>query len=240
MPENVFMEPAIEVKNILQSALDSGEAALSEHQSKRIISRFGLPVTREILATDLKGALDAAASIGYPVVLKACGAQLMHKSDQGLVALKLTGVEELTRAFHRITAAAGGKLEGILVQEMVSGSRELVVGLTQDPQFGPCVMLGLGGVMTEIYKDTVFRMAPVCRTEALDMISQLRAKKMLGPFRGQKAADLDAVCSCIIGVGQLGLQFPDIAEIDVNPLIVSDDGRITAVDALLVLKEAES
>lgn len=239
MPGDMFKKPTTDLKALLQTAVKGGRKALSEYQSKLFLSRFGLPVTREILTTDLKKTLDAAVSIGYPVALKACGAQLMHKSDKGLVALRLAGEDDITNAFHQITSAAGDDLEGILVQEMVPGNRELVVGLIRDPQFGPCVMLGLGGVMTEIYKDTVFRMAPVCRTEALDMLTQLRAKEILGAFRGQAAADRDTICRCIMGVGELGLQFDEIAEIDVNPLIISEEGRIVAADALIIVKEAE-
>lgn len=237
--ERVFKEPTMHPEKIIQTALSNGRAVLSEYESKLILSQFDIPVSREVLVNDPTTAVDAAVSIGYPVALKACGARLMHKSDQGLVALNLNSAEQVKQAYRRIVAAAGSDAEGMLVQEMVKGMRELVVGLTRDAQFGPCVMLGLGGVMTEIYKDTVFRMAPVCRTEAGDMISQLRAKKMLGAFRGQQPADPDVICRCIMGVGRIGMQLPDIAEIDINPLIISGDGRITAVDALIILKEAK-
>jgi len=126
-------------------------------------------------------------------------------------------------------------MEGILVQEMVEGQRELVAGLSRDPQFGPCVMLGFGGIMAEVIKDTVFRVAPFDIVEALDMINDLKSRSMLGSFRGQKDADLDAICQTLTAIGQLGLAEESIAEIDINPLIISPDGKIKAVDALIIL-----
>ncbi len=230
-------EHPMQAEEIIRVALANGQKTLSEYQSKVFLSQFGVPVTREFLATTRQTAVDAANLIGFPVVLKACGSQLAHKSDQGLVALHLSDDAAVEQAYDRVSTATGSALEGVLVQEMVQGARELVVGLNRDGQFGPCVMLGVGGVMTEIFKDMVFRMAPVDMGEACDMLSQLRASKMLGAFRGQQPADESTLCRAIMGIGQIGMRFSEIAEIDINPLIVEADGRITAVDALIVLEE---
>jgi len=224
---------------MIRTALSSGQTALSEYQSKQFLAQFGVPVAQEVLALDLAEAVTAAESLGYPVALKACGAQLLHKSGLGSVALHLTDQDQVRDAYSRLIDAADSALEGILVQEMIYGVRELVVGLTRDLQFGPCVMLGVGGVMTEIFKDIVFRMAPVDQGEVADMISQLRGKEMLGNFRGENPVDRDAIYRCLIGLGKIGMRFTQVAEIDINPLIISSDGKITAVDALMILKEAE-
>ncbi len=227
----------MQAEEIIRVALANGQKTLSEYQSKLFLSQFGVPVTREFLATTLQTAVDAAGLIGFPVVLKACGSQLAHKSDQGLVALHLADEAAVEQAYDRISAAAGSALEGVLIQEMVYGTRELVAGLNRDPQFGPCVMLGVGGVMTEIFKDMVFRMAPVNEREARDMLSQLRAGEMLEEFRGQQRADENSICRVITGIGNIGMQFSEVAEIDINPMIIAADGRVTAVDALIVLEE---
>lgn len=238
MSKHIAKEHTLQSEEIIQAAFANGQAALSEYESKLFLSQFGISVTREFLAPDLRTTVDAARLIGYPVALKACGPQLMHKSDQGLVELNLSNENEVKHAYDKLKKDAGDALEGMLVTQMVTGTRELMVGLKRDPQFGPLIMLGLGGVMAEIHNDTVFRMAPICPVEAGDMIDQLRSKKMLEDFRGQQPADLNAIHRALIGVGQIGMQFSQIDEIDINPLIISPDGRLTAVDALVILKEA--
>jgi len=123
---------------------------------------------------------------------------------------------------------------------MVSGKRELVVGLHREPQFGPCVMLGIGGVLTELLNDTAFRIAPFDEAEARDMADELRARKILDPFRGEAAADMRALCRSLTAVGRLGAEQPAISEIDINPLIITPGGGIKAVDALIVLKDSDN
>ena len=160
----------------------------------------------------------------------------MHKSETGLIELNLRNPNDIRDAYERITAATDLELEGVLVQEMVPGQRELVLGLTRDSQFGPCIMLGLGGIMTEVFKDTVFRMAPIDMVEALDMTEELRSRAILKAFRGHEPADLDAVCRSLIAIGNIGLELEIISEIDINPLIIDPAGRLAAADALVVLK----
>ena len=156
----------------------------------------------------------------------------------GCVELSLTSDEDVAHAYDRIVSAVAGaiptELEGVLVAEMVAGARELVLGLTREPQFGPCVMLGLGGVMTEIFKDTVFRVAPFDRVEAEDMVSELKSRAMLHSFRGELPADVETICQCLIALGKIGLENPDISEIDINPLKIGKAGRVKAVDALII------
>jgi succinyl-CoA synthetase beta subunit len=225
----------MDARMIIRQGVEAKHRALSEFSSKKLLACYGVPVVREELAASADEAAGIAGSIGYPVVLKACAPDLMHKSEGGLVALDLADEAALRTAYRDITTSVEGELEGVLVQEMVSGPRELVVGLLRDAQFGPCVMVGLGGVLTEVLGDTAFRMAPVDPIEALDMIEELDCRPMLDAFRGQSAADLEALVSCLIGVGEIGLVHQEVAEIDVNPLIVDARGRIRAVDALVVL-----
>lgn len=221
--------------NPIETAIAKGQTALSEFGSKQLLGSLGIPTSREILVQSADEAVAAAETIGYPVVLKACSWKLMHKSELGCIELKLTTPRAVQEGYKRICEKIQTPMEGILVQEMVEGQRELVAGLSRDPQFGPCVMLGFGGIMAEVIKDTVFRVAPFDSLEALDMITDLKSRSMLDSFRGQKKADLDAICQILITLGQLGLAEESIAEIDINPLIISPDGKIKAVDALIIL-----
>jgi len=220
----------------IEAAYQKGQKALSEFQSKQVLKACGIPVTRESLVQTPDEAVAAADRVGYPVVLKPCSWELMHKSELGCIELGVTGPEAVRQAFERINEKIQIPLEGILVQEMVEGSRELVAGLNRDLQFGACVMLGFGGVMAEIIEDTVFRVAPFDHTEAMDMINDLKSRPMLDSFRGQAPADLDTLCHILTGIGRLGLENKAISEIDINPLIISPDGTIKAVDALIILE----
>ncbi|MGZ6201816.1 MAG: acetate--CoA ligase family protein [Thermodesulfobacteriota bacterium] len=221
--------------DLIQSGLDKGQKALSEYESKKLLGLYGIPVTREKLSHSADEAVSAAAGLGFPVVLKACSAELMHKSERGCIELNLRSERDVREAYERIIRSVDLELEGVLVQEMVPGQRELVVGLTRDPQFGPCVMLGMGGTMTEVFQDTVFRMAPFDTTEAKDMTEELRFKTILGAFRGQKPVDMEILCRTLTAVGQIGIELETVSELDINPMIITPEGRLVAVDALVVL-----
>ncbi len=221
---------------LIQTALDRGQKSLSEHEAKQVLSAFGIPVTREALAHSDDEAVAMAEDMGWPVALKACSPQFLHKSEQGAVLLHLADPADVRRGYDRIVGQTSTPLDGVLVQEMVPGNRELVLGLIRDAQFGPCVMLGLGGVMTEILQDTVFRVAPIDRTEAEDMTRELRSAALLGPFRGQKPVDMDALCDALTALGRLGVDVDAVAEVDVNPLIITPEGRVVAADALVALR----
>lgn len=222
--------------DIIQTGIKNGQPALSEYDSKKVLKDHGIPVTEEILAKTVEEAVGAAAAIGYPVAMKACAPELMHKSESGAVKIGIRNEAELRDAYQEIIDSVSMDLDGILVQEMIQGNRELVLGLSRDPQFGPCVMFGLGGVMTEILKDNAFRVAPFDTVEALDMISEIKARAMLDEFRGQAPADMEAICRSLIALGEIGLANDGVAEIDINPMIVDPKGRVVAVDALVVLK----
>jgi succinyl-CoA synthetase beta subunit len=221
--------------DLIQSGLNRGQKALSEYESKKLLGLYGIPVTREKLSHSVDEAVSAAADLGFPAVLKACSPELMHKSERGCIELNLRSERDVREAYERIIRSVDLEPEGVLVQEMVLGQRELVIGLTRDPQFGPCVMLGMGGTMTEVFQDTVFRMAPFDTTEAKDMTEELRFKTILGAFRGQKPVDMEILCRTLTAVGQIGIELETVSELDINPMIITPEGRLVAVDALVVL-----
>lgn len=222
--------------SIIARALANSQTALSEYDSKALLEEYDVPVTRDTLVKTVEDASRAASELGFPVVLKACGPDISHKTERDLVAVGIRDEEELREAFDRIIVNLGDDpYEGIIVYSLVAGERELVIGLIRDPQFGPCVMFGLGGIFTEILKDTSFRVAPITEADALQMMDDIRARDILGPVRGKAPADKKKLARALVGLGRLGLEQEDVAEIDVNPLIIQPDGTPVAVDALVVL-----
>ena len=222
---------------IIEKAEAEGRTTLTEAEAKDLLKSFGIPVVKEI-SVKTEGDLDnAIISIGYPLVLKGLGSRLTHKTEKGLVKLNLKNKEDVHSAAIYIKDAAGDDLEGFLIQPMLEGKREFVAGLFYDEQFGPAVMFGLGGVLTEAIGDVVFRLAPLTEKEAKLMIQELHAKKLLGDFRGEKAPDMEALLKVLLGLSDIAMTIPEIKEIDINPLLVSADGKVTAVDALIVLGE---
>lgn len=220
---------------IIAAARRAGAGTLSEHDSKRLIAAYGVPVSREELVKSAGKAAAAALRIGYPVALKACSPALTHKTEMDVIALNVGDEAALLERYAAITARAGADIDGVLVQEMVSGGRELTAGLVRDATFGPTVMLGLGGVFAEALEDVAFGIAPLEKRDVAAMAASLKSRKLLGEFRGMPPVDMDALGRILIALGRLGLDFPEIKEIDVNPLIIRG-GSPVAVDALVVLE----
>lgn len=219
---------------IIEDAIKRGAKTLSENESKLLLSEYAIPVTQEKVVSTEDDAVAAASEIGYPVVLKGSGADLTHKTEFNLIELDVRDENDLRSAFNRLITNKDAKVEEVLVQQMVKGDRELVVGLTRDPQFGPCVMFGLGGIFTEVLKDTAFRVAPLSQWDATDIMEDIRGKKILEAFRGKPAVDREALAKILIAVGNMGMENDQISEIDINPLKLID-GKPIAVDALVVL-----
>ncbi|MEW6078604.1 MAG: acetate--CoA ligase family protein [Thermodesulfobacteriota bacterium] len=210
------------------------KTALSEHDAKNILKRYGVPVVPETVATETDQAVAAAEAFGFPVVVKGLGATLMHKTEAGIVHLNLGDGTAVRDACRRIVDAAGSALEGFLVQPHVQGKREFVAGLFHDRVFGPVVMFGLGGIFTEALADITFRVAPLTEIDAGEMIDEIRATRLLGAFRGDAPADRRQLIDTLMGLSEIGQKEPDIAEVDINPLIITPEGKICAVDALIV------
>ena len=220
---------------ILSNAIEEGRTALSEYESKRLLAEYGVPVTREILVTDAEDLAGAKDDIGYPLVLKGCSAHIAHKTEEDLIRVDLRTEAEVRAAFYEIMARMDATDGAVLVQEMIKGRRELVMGLTRDPQFGPCVMFGLGGIFTEVLHDVSFRMAPIDQRTALEMMGEIRGSAILEAVRGMEAADREALAEMLIALGRIGLENERVREIDINPVIISG-GNPVAVDALVVLE----
>jgi acyl-CoA synthetase (NDP forming) len=221
---------------ILDKALKEGRTTLSEYESKVILASYQIPVTREIMAVNTDEVINAAHEIGYPVVMKGCAPEITHKTEKGVIRTDIRDDKEALDAFNDIMAGMNGiKDAAALVQEMIRGKRELVLGLIRDPQFGPCVMFGLGGIFTEILKDVSFRLAPLEKRDAFEMMDEIKAHKILDAIRGMDAVDREILSEMLINVGKIGLEHDTIKEIDINPVIISGN-RPIAVDALVVLE----
>ena len=213
--------------------------SLSEHASKELVARYGIPVAREALAADPDAAARAADALGFPVVVKLCGDAIAHKTERDLVRLGVADAASVRAAAAELLGLArpeDGAVE-VLVAEQVRGRRELIAGLVRDPQFGLCVVLGLGGIFTEAIGDVVFAAAPLTLAEARRMVGGLRTRALLEAFRGEPAVDRDALARVLVGLGTLATERPDVQSVDLNPLVVRG-GTPIAVDALVVLDAA--
>jgi len=207
---------------------------LSEHDSKSLLARYGVPFLSEIAAADPEEAVAAADQLGYPVVAKLNGEGIAHKTERGLVRLNLADATAVATAARELLAAArpdDGPLQ-VLVAPFVRGNRELICGLSQDPQFGMTVLFGVGGVLAEAVADAVVRVVPLEREDAEDMLDDLGTQALLGPFRGEPPADRTALADVVLALSAAASAEPQIRSVDLNPLILVD-GRPVAVDALV-------
>jgi acetate---CoA ligase (ADP-forming) subunit beta len=210
---------------------------LSEADSALLVARYGVPVvaSRRVASPEL--AVVAASELGYPVVVKLNGERIAHKSERGLVRLGLLDAAAVEQAAAALLASAtpdDGAVD-LLVARMASSTRELVAGMSRDEHFGPCVMFGVGGVLTEALGDAVFRLAPLDASDAADMIDELRTQDLLGAFRGEPPVDREALVDVLLGLSRLACDEPDVAAVDLNPLLI-DGGAPLAVDALVELQ----
>src|SRR5262245_40068795 len=212
---------------------------LSEHASKELLAGFGIALAREASALTPAEAAAAAQAIGFPVVVKLCGDAIAHKTERGLVRLALGDASAVRAAAAELLAAARPEdgAVSLLVAEMVAGKRELIAGLVRDPQFGPCVLLGLGGILTEALGDVAFASAPLSLADARALIGRLRASHLVTqPFRGEPTGDVTALAELLVALGRVAEQRPDAASVDLSPVLLrARDGRPVAVDALVEL-----
>jgi acetyltransferase len=217
---------------IIDNARKSGRRALDEHEAKELLRLYGIPVTDERLAENEEALSRAASELGFPLVVKACDPDILHKTGKGLIHLNLGSEGEAVRAFRSIREAAGRPVP-VLAYRMVKGDREFMAGMTRHPGFGPCVLFGLGGIFTEALKDATFRVAPLSENEAEEMLADIRASGLLEGFRGMPAADRNSLASILRRLSEIAVLHPEIAEIDLNPVIISGSEPV-AVDALVV------
>ena len=220
---------------------------LSEHQAKALLRCYGLPITRESLATSVSQAVQYAAALGGPVALKIQSPDLPHKTEAGALRLHVVGDAAVQRAYDEVLAAAlayrpDARIEGVLVQEMIIDAQEMLIGITRDPTFGPVMTVGLGGIYVEVLKDVAFRLPPFGHGEALSALRELRAFGLLEGARGRPAGDIDALVDCIVRMSWLAVDLQDlIAELDINPLCVLPQGRgVRIVDALVIPNQTDA
>ena len=229
------------VRELFDRVRAEGRVSIGDAEAREVLEAYGFPVPKSRLAKTSDEAIEVAEEIGYPVVLKVASPDILHKTDVGGVKLNLSTPDDVRDAFDLIVYRAGryvpgARIWGCLVQQMVSGGREVLVGMSRDPQFGPLVAFGLGGIYVEALKDVAFRVAPFSRQEAEEMIREIRAYPLLEGIRGEPPADHEAMVDALLRVSQLVTDFPEIVELDINPLMVFDEGRgAMAIDMRLVL-----
>jgi acyl-CoA synthetase (NDP forming) len=214
---------------------------LNELESKRILKQSGLTVTEPCLTKSRSEAISIAESLGYPVVLKIVSDDIIHKSDAGGVAIGLTSSESVGRAYTNMMAAIRQKhpeavIEGISVQLQASAGVEIIIGMTRDPQFGPAIMFGLGGVWVEIFNDVSLRIAPLAREDASEMVRELKSYKLLDGYRGRPKIDTQTLENWLLKVSELVMKNPRIKELDINPIFAYPEGAV-AVDARILLED---
>lgn len=210
---------------------------LSESRSRLLVSKAGIPVSNWETADSVQEAVSLARNLGFPVVIKLCGDEIAHKTERGLVRLNLNTEEAVERAADELfsSATADDGDVTLLVSEQIRGNRELIAGLVRDEQFGPCVMLGIGGILAEAVADVAFRLAPLSRSEASDLIDDLSMQSLLDSFRGEPAVDRETLINVLCALGDLESN-QQVLSVDLNPLIVAN-GVPIAVDALVETAE---
>jgi len=226
--------------SIVDKARAEGRTILTEIEAKQMLEDAGVPVSPARLAKSRDDAAKVASGLGFPIVLKIVSPQITHKSDVGGVALGLTSADEVAAAFDRIVASAkqhvpDATIDGVAVQRMEKQGVEVIVGITKDPQFGPVMMFGLGGVLVEVLKDVAFRVIPIEDRDARQIIEEIKGYPLLQGYRGQDPVDLAKLRGLLLKVSAFVEAHPEIAELDLNPVFAYKDGAI-AVDARIVIE----
>ena len=229
-----------ETSKIISQAQKEGRKALLETEAKAICMEYAIPVTKFKLAKTAGEAAEFADQLGYPVVLKIVSPDIIHKSDAGGVMVNLKSQAEVQDAYGKILEnakkyKATAKIAGVLVQEMAPPSTEVIVGAIKDPQFGQTLMFGLGGVFVEILKDVTFRIAPITRGDAEEMVTGIKAYPLLKGYRNTPPSDIDAIINILLCTSKLVMDYPEISELDLNPIMAYEKGAKT-VDARIILE----
>jgi 4-hydroxybutyryl-CoA synthetase (ADP-forming) len=236
-----FAKDTAKVKSIFENVHKNGRSNLLEEEGYEVLEAYGFPTPKSILCTTEQECINAARQIGYPLVMKIVSPDIIHKSDAGGVKVGIKTDDELRNSFRAITENAlkyksDARIKGVLVQEMVKSAKETILGASQDPTFGPVIMFGLGGIYVEVLKDVVFRIVPIDEQEAINMVESIKTIKLLKGVRGEKSSDLRAIADSLQRLSQLVVDFPEIKEFDINPLLVLEAGKgARVVDARIIL-----
>lgn len=228
------------IVDVIDRARNEGRTVLTEIESKQVLEEAGVPTAAARLATTADEAVKAAKDVGYPVVLKVVSPDITHKSDVGGVKLGLDSDEAVAAAFREIAEAVNRErpdaaMQGVAVQKMADPGIEVIVGMSKDPQFGPVIMFGLGGILVEVLKDVAFRIVPLEPRDARQMIREIKGFPALQGVRGQDPADLESLEELILKVSAFVEAHPEVQELDLNPVFAYKDGAL-AVDARIVVE----
>jgi acyl-CoA synthetase (NDP forming) len=229
-------------RKIIDSVKKTGRSFLLEQEAYDVLRQYGFPVIKSSLATSSKQAAEIAEQIGFPVVLKIVSPDILHKFDFGGVKLNIQNKSDARRAYKEILENVrkkkrNSRIEGMIIEEMAPSGKEIILGMNRDPQFGPILMFGLGGIYVEALEDVTFRLAPIRELTANIMIYKTKTHKLLEGFRGEPAYDMEAIEECLKRLSQFVTDFADIKELDLNPLIVFEKGKgCVIVDARIILE----
>jgi acyl-CoA synthetase (NDP forming) len=225
------------IAEVLKKKIESNQTVLTEFESKELLQEIGIEVPIQHLTTSKEETLSAAEKIGFPVVLKLMAEDVIHKSDTGAVKLNLKTKEEVEGAFDDLMKIPAQSEKKISVQGMADEPiTELIIGMTTDPQFGPALMFGIGGILVELLEDVSFRIAPITEYDANEMIKEIKGFPILDGYRGKPKADLDAIVKTLLKISDLVVEHEEINEMDLNPVFIYENGLI-CVDARVILKK---
>ena len=230
------------VKEVFARVRAEGRVTMGDAEARDVLEAYGIPLPKSAVAATADEAVAFAESIGYPVVMKIASPDILHKSDIGGIKLNISSASEVRDAFDLLVYRGqrfmpDATIWGCQIQQMVKGGREVIIGVNRDPQFGPLIMFGLGGIYVEALKDVTFRVAPIDRRAATEMLGEIRAYKLLRGVRGEKPSDQAAVVDTLLRISQLVTDFPEIVELDINPLMVFEQGKgVLGIDMRLALK----
>lgn len=227
-----------DIRSLIDQALKSENGVVPEEKAKKILGACGVPVVREISVERAEDSGAAAASLGFPVVLKGAGPDILHKTELGLVQKGLANEKDVLEAALEMAKSSAG-IESFLIQPQLQGSREFVAGVFRDPLFGPVVLFGLGGTMAEVLNDTVIKIAPLSEYDMEEMFEGMDSQPLLDEFRGEPPVDKEALKKILRALSELAAGYPEIREIDVNPIMIDPEGAPVAVDGLIIVKEPE-
>jgi len=225
------------IAEVLKNKIETNQTVLTEFESKELLQEIGILVPGQKLTTSKEETLSAAESIGFPIVLKLMAEDIVHKSDTGAVKLNLKSKQEVENAYEELMKIPSQKEKKISVQKMADEPiTELIIGMTTDPQFGPALMFGIGGILVELLEDVSFRIAPITEYDAKEMIHEIKGYPLLNGYRGKPKADINAIIDCLMKISDLVTEFDEIEELDLNPVFIYENGLI-CVDARIILKK---
>ena len=227
------------IAEVIKDKIESNQTVLTEFESKNLLQEIGISVPVQKLTTSKEETISAAEEIGFPIVMKLMAEDVVHKSDTGAVKLNLKTVEDVTEAYDDLMKIPSQKEKQISVQKMADEPiTELIIGMTTDPQFGPALMFGIGGILVELLEDVSFRIAPITEYDAKEMITEIKGFPILDGYRGKPKADIDAIVRVLMKISDFVTKYEEINEMDLNPVFIYDKGLI-CVDARIILKKKD-